>query len=78
LIVVLNYEFVLLKKNKFFIGNKKKRIMSWEMQLDDKLLEDLYKWIDSLPLTRPKKRIDRDFSDGKYYFLFQNINSSFY
>ncbi len=52
--------------------------MSWEMQLDDKLLEDLYKWIDSLPLTRPKKRIDRDFSDGKYYFLFQNINSSFY
>ena len=36
--------------------------MSWEMQLDDKLLEELYKWIDNLSLTRPKKRIERDFS----------------
>jgi hypothetical protein len=38
--------------------------MSWEMELDESLLEDLYIWIDSLPLSRPKKRIERDFSDG--------------
>lgn len=38
--------------------------MSWEMQLDESLLEELYKWIDNLPLSRPKQRIERDFSDG--------------
>ena len=38
--------------------------MSWEMELDEGLLEDLYLWIDSLPLSRPKKRIERDFSDA--------------
>ncbi|CAF3830339.1 unnamed protein product [Rotaria sp. Silwood1] len=34
------------------------------MELDETLLEDLYIWIDSLPLSRPKKRIERDFADG--------------
>ena len=24
----------------------------------------IYEWIDSLPLSRPKKNISRDFSDG--------------
>jgi hypothetical protein len=43
--------------------------MSWEMQLDQNILEDLYLWIDNLPLSRPKKRIERDFSDGKYSFI---------
>ncbi|CAF1644556.1 unnamed protein product, partial [Adineta ricciae] len=38
--------------------------MSWEMELDENILEDLYLWIDSLPLSRPKKRIERDFADG--------------
>ena len=37
------------------------------MQLDNKILEDLYQWIDSLPLSRPKKRIERDFSDGNLF-----------
>ncbi|CAL8101808.1 unnamed protein product [Orchesella dallaii] len=27
-------------------------------------LEELYSWIDTVPLTRPKKNINRDFSDG--------------
>ncbi|ESO98403.1 hypothetical protein LOTGIDRAFT_178147 [Lottia gigantea] len=27
-------------------------------------LEDLYSWIDSIPLSRPKRNINRDFSDG--------------
>lgn len=33
-------------------------------ELDDCTLEDLYRWIDSIPLSRPKKHIARDFSDG--------------
>jgi len=54
---------------------KKVKIMSWEMQLDGKLLEELYKWIDDLPLSRPKKRIERDFSDGKIiFYLLIKIN----
>ena len=34
------------------------------MELNDDMLEDLYEWIDRIPLSRPKKRIERDFSDG--------------
>ena len=44
--------------------------MSWEMRLDEHVLEELYLWIDSLPLSRPKKRIERDFSDGKTSLFF--------
>lgn len=36
---------------------------------DDAELEQLYTWIDSIPLSRPKKNIARDFSDGgKIYY----------
>jgi len=35
-----------------------------EAALDERLLEQLYTWIDSIPLTRPKKDLKRDFSDG--------------
>ena len=38
--------------------------MSWEMELNDQMLEDLYEWIDGIPISRQKKRIERDFSDG--------------
>jgi hypothetical protein len=38
--------------------------MSWEMELTDDILEELYEWIDRVPLSRQKKRIERDFSDG--------------
>ncbi|XP_062569258.1 sperm flagellar protein 1-like isoform X2 [Saccostrea cucullata] len=31
---------------------------------DDAELENLYTWIDSIPLSRPKKNIARDFADG--------------
>lgn len=48
---------------------------SWNIELDEQLLQDLYAWIDQIPLSRPKRRIERDFSDGvmvaelvKYYF----------
>ena len=38
--------------------------MSWDIELDDQLLQDLYAWIDQIPLSRPKKRIEKDFSDA--------------
>ena len=34
------------------------------MELNDDMLEDLYEWIDKIPLSRQKKRIERDFADG--------------
>ena len=44
------------------------------LDLDDQELEMIYAWVDQVPLTRPKKNIMRDFSDGnqiahiiKYY-----------
>ena len=33
-------------------------------ELDERILEQLYTWIDSIPLTRPKRDLKRDFSDG--------------
>jgi len=57
--------------------------MSWDIELDDQLLQDLYAWIDQIPLSRPKKRIEKDFADGGkriflvfhvcYFFCFVNI-----
>ena len=44
--------------------------MAWILELDEKLLEDLYLWIDNIPLSKSKKRIERDFSDGKNDFSF--------
>lgn len=32
--------------------------------LDETALQELYTWIDEIPLSRPKKNISRDFSDG--------------
>lgn len=31
---------------------------------EDYELVYIYEWVDSVPLTRPKKNIARDFSDG--------------
>lgn len=39
-------------------------------ELDEQILEDLYAWVDQVPLSRPKKDIKRDFSDGGKSFLF--------
>lgn len=43
--------------------------------LDEEELQSLYTWVDSIPLSRPKKNISRDFADGvlmaeivKHYF----------
>uniref|UniRef100_UPI0037E79C65 sperm flagellar protein 1 n=1 Tax=Semicossyphus pulcher TaxID=241346 RepID=UPI0037E79C65 len=35
-----------------------------ERELNEEELQDLYAWIDKIPLSRPKRHITRDFSDG--------------
>jgi hypothetical protein len=35
-----------------------------EEYFDDAEVENLYHWIDRIPLSRPKKNIVKDFSDG--------------
>ncbi|XP_033016150.1 sperm flagellar protein 1 [Lacerta agilis] len=44
-------------------------------EMDEESLNDLYSWVDAIPLSRPKRNIARDFSDGvlvaevvKFYF----------
>lgn len=32
--------------------------------LDDESLQKIYTWVDQIPLSRPKRNITRDFSDG--------------
>ncbi|KAG2466028.1 SPEF1 protein, partial [Polypterus senegalus] len=34
------------------------------VELDEDALQELYTWVDHIPLSRPKKSIARDFSDG--------------
>ncbi|XP_068424017.1 sperm flagellar protein 1 [Clinocottus analis] len=48
---------------------------SMDRELDKEELQDLYAWIDNISLSRPKRHITRDFSDGvmaaevvKYFF----------
>jgi len=33
-------------------------------QLDEEEMQGIYNWIDEIPLSRPKRNIARDFSDG--------------
>jgi hypothetical protein len=33
-------------------------------ELTEEELNDIFNWVDEIPLTRPKKNIARDFSDG--------------
>lgn len=38
--------------------------MSDSIVLDDEELQKIYTWVDEIPLSRPKRNITRDFSDG--------------
>lgn len=33
-------------------------------QIDEEEMQLIYNWIDEIPLSRPKRNIARDFSDG--------------
>ncbi|XP_044515204.1 sperm flagellar protein 1 [Gracilinanus agilis] len=46
-----------------------------EGEMDEEMLHQLYLWVDNIPLSRPKRNLSRDFSDGvlaaevvKFYF----------
>ena len=45
-------------------GSYSPNALAFEHELDDTSLQELYSWIDKIPLSRPKKNISRDFSDG--------------
>ena len=52
------------KKSK--VNDRAEADMSGEIEdaLNEAQLEELYAWVDTIPLSRPKKNIARDFSDG--------------
>ncbi|CAF1415019.1 unnamed protein product [Adineta steineri] len=58
--------------------------MIWESELDKSNLQELYSWIDEIPLSKPKRKIQRDFSDGTmvaeivYYYFPDIININNY
>jgi hypothetical protein len=44
-------------------------------QIDEEEMQLIYNWIDEIPLSRPKRNIARDFSDGG---KFKSIKSRYY
>lgn len=50
---------------------------SFADEIDDAVLQELYSWVDQIPLTRPKKNLTRDFSDGgKTHKMHINTNEA--
>lgn len=45
-------------------GNVPTSQASFSDEIDDAVLQELYSWVDQIPLSRPKKNLTRDFSDG--------------
>lgn len=52
-------------------------------QIDEEEMQIIYNWVDEIPLSRPKRNIARDFSDGgklsslsSQFFLILLLNSS--
>ena len=44
-----------------------------DSEINDELLEDLYRWIDEIPLSRTKRDMRRDFSDAGSIVTVLNI-----
>ncbi len=44
--------------------------MAWEYELSGTVLEDLYLWINHILLLKSKRKLERDFSDGKLLNIF--------
>ena len=45
--------------------------------IDEEELQLVYQWVDSVNLSRPKKNIARDFSDGGIHLLCKNLCSAY-
>lgn len=46
-------------------------------QLDEEEMQAIYNWVDEIPLSRPKRNISRDFSDGGKYCLEDELFQAF-
>jgi hypothetical protein len=38
-------------------------------EIDEEEMQSVYNWVDEIPLSRPKRNIARDFSDGGKMYL---------
>lgn len=47
-------------------------------QLDEEEMQAIYNWVDEIPLSRPKRNIARDFSDGGTYHYFFSYSYLFF
>lgn len=61
--------------NQFNAGNPITPDIHIITKIGEEEMQEVYNWVDEIPLSRPKKNIARDFSDcGKYInFLWSNI-----
>ena len=44
--------------------------------LDEEEMQMIYNWVDEIPLSRPKRNIARDFSDGGNYYMYFKYNTN--
>ena len=42
-------------------------------RISEEEMQEVYNWVDEIPLSRPKKNIARDFSDAGKLFFFSVI-----
>ena len=47
-------------------------------KLSEEEMQMIYNWVDEIPLSRPKRNIARDFSDGGKYPHSSILSQSFY
>lgn len=42
-------------------------------RISEEEMQEVYNWVDEIPLSRPKKNIARDFSDGGKWAPFHEV-----
>jgi hypothetical protein len=52
-------------------------MLDWTYVFDKKQLVILYLWLDSIPFTRKKRNMERDFSDGGIILMIKCLTISF-
>lgn len=50
-----------------------RRAMSFGAEIGDNYVREIYAWLDEIPLSRPKRNVARDFSDGGKFFYIRII-----
>ena len=65
--LIINCLFLCIIEIKFKIRNQTTITLLYKMEipaLDEEDMQMIYNWVDEIPLSRPKRNIARDFSDG--------------